>query len=450
MKKKVLAMLMASAMVFSLTACGGNAETVVEETQQEEIVDESSAKEETKQEETVVETSPKEEVVEETQEVEKVEEPEEGIAPVQPTSRIAHIDIENGRNVYDVTEALEYDSDGGYAVKGRIDFQDSSIDYELRFDNKGELTYAKRIQYDENNPDGAAMEANLVQGYSTCLTQTYSDEYGTYSHELYDWVDSGHTLLDSNGNLLGSSAENCLYGLYSFLIKNASIFGSGYAEGESTSCINTEGNKVFVSVLKEEEAFDVEQRKNVNKEICVSVEVISYGNNGLIESIEKYHKPREEGEMFTYANVETGELYDGVYYTYDSEGNVLECKTVSYTNEYENVVITYDYGEGTQKVNRTQTVSDSEDTTSDSSAASIEGLWRCRSENYPYDAISFDSYGTGNLYKGIDAYPLKYTFDGTKAYVNSDGQEFTFYVYLDENLMVEGESDASYDKVVKQ
>ena len=39
MKKKVLAMLMSSVMVFSLTACGGSAETVAEETQQEEIVD---------------------------------------------------------------------------------------------------------------------------------------------------------------------------------------------------------------------------------------------------------------------------------------------------------------------------------------------------------------------------------------------------------------------------
>ena len=446
MKKKALAMLMASVMVFSLTACGGSAETVAEETQQEEIVDDSSAKEETKQEETVVETSSKE-VVEETQEVEKVEEPADDGAPVQPTSRIAH--IAQGGISGDVTETLEYNSDGSYTVKGRVDSQQegSSCDYEFSYDSKGEITHVKNAYYSELTPNGFINEMELVQGYPISATNNENVAYNEYSGFSTtqsgivvadgNYVDFGYTLVDSNGNLLGSCMNNVAYivyqsplGMFDFGMCNFPKPLIRIDMNESVDnyklSASVEGNKTFVTGSR------------TDKETYSFIDIISYGDNGLVESIETYEAPLGGGD-FSLENIENGKLEGYAHYKYDSQGNVVECKTRE-SNGITETVITYDYSNGTQ------TVSDSEDTTSDSSEASIEGRWRCRSENYPYDVIYFAADGTGNLYKGIDAYSLKYTFDGTKAYVTADGQEFTFYVYLDENLMVEGESDAPYDK----
>ncbi len=458
MKKKALAMLMASVMVFSLTACGGSAETVAEETQQEEIVEESSTKEETKQEETVVETSPKEEVVEENQEVEKVEEPADDGAPVQPISRIAH--IAQGGISGDVTETLEYNADG-YTVKGRVDSQQegSSCDYEFSYNSKGEVIHVKNAYYSELTPNGFINEMELVQGYPISATNNENVAYNEYSGFSTtqsgivvadgNYVDFGYTLVDSNGNLLGSCMNNVAYivyqaplGMFDFGMCNFPKPLIRIDMNESVDnyklSASVEGNKTFVTGSRTEEAYDAEQRENVNKETYSFIDIISYGDNGLVESIETYEAPLGGGD-FSLENIVNGKLEGYAHYKYDSQGNVVECKTRE-SNGITETVITYDYSNGTQ------TVSDSEDTTSDSSAASIEGRWRCRSENYPYDVIYFAADGTGNLYKGIDAYPLKYTFDGTKAYVTADGQEFTFYVYLDENLMVEGESDAPYDK----
>ena len=454
MKKKVLAMLMVSVMVFSLTACGGSAETVAEETQQEEIVEESSAKEETKQEETVVETSSKE-VVEETQEV---EEPEDDSAPVQPTSRIAH--IAQGGISGDVTETLEYNADG-YTVKGRVDSQQegSSCDYEFSYNSKGEVIHVKNAYYSELTPNGFINEMELVQGYPISAANNENVAYNEYSGFSTtqsgivvadgNYVDFGYTLVDSNGNLLGSCMNNVAYivyqsplGMFDFGMCNFPKPLIRIDMNESVDnyklSASVEGNKTFVTGSHTEESYDAEQRENVNKETYSFIDIISYGDNGLVESIETYEAPLGGGN-FSLENIENGKLEGYVYYTYDSQGNVIECKTRE-SNGITETVVTYDYGNGTQTVN------DAEDTTSDSSAASIEGRWRCQSENYPYDVIYFEADGTGNLYKGIDAYPLQYTFDGTKAYITADGQEFTFYVYLDENLMVEGESDAPYDK----
>lgn len=449
MKKRVLAMLLAGAMVFSLTACGGSAETIVEETQQEEIVEESSAKEET-----VVETSPKE-VVEETQEV---EEPADDGAPVQPTSRIAH--IAQGGVSGDVTETLEYNADG-YTVKGRVDSQQegSSCDYEFSYNSKGEITHVKNAYYSELTPNGFINEMELVQGYPISATNNENVAYNEYSGFSTtqsgivvadgNYVDFGYTLVDSNGNLLGSCMNNVAYivyqsplGMFDFGMCNFPKPLIRLDMNESVDnyklSASVEGNKTFVTGSRTEELYDAEQRENVNKETYSFIDIISYGDNGLVESIETYEAPLGGGD-FSLENIENGKLEGYVYYTYDAQGNVIECKTRE-SNGITETVVTYDYGNGTQTVNETQTVSDSEDTASNSSDASnmdasgeglsseIVGEWK---DTTGLNDVSFTFNADGTGYEMLGGkIDFTYTVDGNSVTVKSQYGDDT-YEYVD-------------------
>lgn len=446
MKKKVLAMLMASVMVFSLTACGGSAETVAEETQQEEIVEESSAKEET-----VVETSPKE-VVEEAQEVEKVEEPADDGAPVQPTSRTQYRSLNGGAPV-EIPETITYNSDGSYVVTGTYINNEIASSYDIvsTYNAKGELIGYKVVEYSSLCPDGMAQEVQLANGYPVSFKYVGQTADGEVADNTADYVADGRMAVDGSGKLafvsLDNYAVNALGDLYptfymesrarSFLSPRiADSFGLT-GEEPLSNVIEYTNDKLYISYCYEGEGYNVETRQNEKMSVVVDADVISYNEAGLVESIITYNFNENQAGSVDVHDLSSFEPRSYMHNTYDSHGNLLETRGRA-MGGYE-MVLTYKYDDGASTV-------ENENITSNSSAVSIEGRWRCQSENYPYDVIYFAADGTGNLYKGIDAYPLKYTFDGTKAYVTADGQEFTFYVYLDENLMVEGESDAPYDK----
>lgn len=438
MKRKMLALLISLAMVCTITACGSKEQQVEEAEKMENVVE--TKKEKIPKKKTPTETVKEEPMVEETEIIDD--------APVHPTSRTQFRSL-RGVEPTEIPETIEYNADGGYTVTGTFidEHSNESWDIITTYDSQGLITEYKDIMYNQDFHDGLTQIVEATYGYP--LSSVYSGidpETNEEINKADDYVADKKIALDNSGNIVFNTLDNLAFvdmgantpGGYSESRRSiGSPFALGFDEDIPLSTkVETDGQKMYVSYIYAGEKYNLETRKNEETITYAAVDVFTFNSSNLIEAIEGYtfnDKNADDVDIYDLSSIEPDRY---VYYTYDSQNNVTEIRgRVSF-----DMVITYDYG--------TDNSDDSTNVSAPTSSSDVTGNWRCTSGGYTYDAIYFDADGTGNLYHGIDAYPLKYSFDGKKITMHADvasgNGDFVFYVYLDENKIVEGESDAVY------
>ena len=418
MFKKSLAVFLTIAMSLSLAACGAKSDPAPKETASTEVTSN----------EVVAEVADKVEQPEtKTEEPAVQEEPKTDGAPVQPTSRVAHMvygSIDRG----DLQESLSYNADGSYVVSGRSDNPKGidgavSFDYEYSVNNTGEITNLTQTYYASYAPDGAKYTIDMVKGYPLQLktdakgnTNSQSGQFVTdfgLVLQIKDNVSDGNLVTDGSGNISVCDTQNLSWSLYEGVngILDAGIPGMNYQlekninnnEAKNISfSTDKKDNKLFLIKTFQTEGYNATTRSNEMITTYGYIDVITYNSLGLVESIESYKDGLSQG--LSPENLDSKFLDGFTRYTYDSQGNVtqMNCRPSSGTVETK---ITYSYGNETSA---TESVSSS-DSTSDL-ASVIVGTWK---DKTGLNDVSFEFYedGTGRENLG-GAILFDYTVNG--------------------------------------
>ncbi len=340
MKKRILSVLVMSALALSLTACGeseksadSSAVTITT------IAKEDDVSEATTTTSAVTEDDSENETTTSTEEETKPDEEEIGLpdGPVNPTYRteysVPYSDYQDYleglctleelcaiSDSYSATsnQTIEH-TDEGYVVTARYDIpaNGTSMDFVMTFNNRGELIHKTETTYNSQNPDGVVtfdgdfVQQHFKEGYAP--NYYYSGDNGYYSGEMEVSADGKTMTVNlTQGNLA---------------VNHECIVAEGYAVVHEDDCT------IFYwpSTC---EVFNAETRENSTVIERGVFEAILYNEDGKIESIYCYNNTWDDGiapDGKTYATIQ--EYLDadinnkwGRYtaeWTYDSNGNVL-------------------------------------------------------------------------------------------------------------------------------
>lgn len=198
MKRRIIALFMASVMAMSMVACGSKADDNAKEAEAllAEIEELKAENAELKAEEKVEDTA--------TEEVENVEEvAEEEVAEEEPTDPTAlygtkkaiNVKIEGEKlpqgfpyNAHEIEGTIEY-LDYGYSIK----FVDGAFDRLSYFDGDGNLYKYIQYLYDKSAPDGVMDYASIGVGMGPMAVRMYDAEI-KLGAENVEYDDTGRPL----------------------------------------------------------------------------------------------------------------------------------------------------------------------------------------------------------------------------------------------------------------
>jgi hypothetical protein len=334
MREKVLAVLLAGAMVLSMSACGSKGEPTSTSGITQEAVQESSG------------TLKATENAGTLQAAKSTEAAATETAPYHPTQRTMRITPKYG-TTKEVQETLSYDSAGGYVVSAKVDTISDflgtvSFDYAYTVNKAGELTNYNITLYSYATPDGLNYTVDMIKGYPT--KTSVSGTNAGFDIADCNYSEEGKLVADDSGNISICDVYN--YTPYIYINAayggiNGSVTKTYLKKDIDNFSTENKGNQIYLTATHNVETYNATSRSKETVPRYDCIDVITYNSIGLVESIETYKDVDSVKSIDTLSdtkNLKANASYS-VYYTYDSQGNVTHVSTGD-------IEIDYIYGNG--------------------------------------------------------------------------------------------------------